>query len=487
MLILIRLSGEITTKSKRTRRRFTERLAGNLRDALAREGLGGEVESGWDRIYVRTEAADAPDVLRRVFGVRSLSAAIERDFRDPGDIVRLGEEIFRDRVQRKRFAVRARRVGNVRISVQALERELGAALYPYAAGVDLEEPEVTAYVEVRDGKAYFFTERVEGHGGLPVGVEGRALCLISGGFDSPVAAWFMLKRGVELDYLFLNLGGCAHEYGALSCAKVLAERWSYGTRPRIHIVDLRPLMEHLHRAVKPNYWNLILRRLFYRAGELVAEREGHEALVTGEAVGQVSSQTLHNLAVASEAVRIQILRPLLGFDKEEIVRHSRVVGTHDISKGVKEYCAVVPRHPVTRAPPERVRAEEEKLPLDLLERLVSERRVADLLELEHAELEVLQWQIDEIPEGALVVDVREPEDYRAWHYPGAINIPLADLPQRADGLPKGRPIVLYCPVGYQSLDGAELLRRLGYEAYSFRGGVPALRRHLERASEKGPG
>ncbi len=486
-MILIRLSGEITTKSRRTRRRFAERLTENLRDTLAREGLGGTVEPGWDRIYVRTEGNGAPEVLRRVFGVRSLSVAVGKEFQDLADIVRLGEEVFRDHVRGKKFAVRARRVGNVRISVQALERDLGAALYPFASGVDLEHPEVTAYIEVHDGRAYFFTERVEGYGGLPVGVEGKALCLISGGFDSPVAAWYMLKRGVELDYLFLNLGGCAHEYGALSCAKVLADRWSYGTRPRIHIVDLRPLMEHLHRAVKPNYWNLILRRLFYRAGELLAEREGHEALVTGEAVGQVSSQTLHNLAVASEATRIPILRPLLGFDKEEIVRHSRVVGTHDISSGVKEYCAVVPRHPVTRAPLERVRREEEKLPLDLLERLVGERRTVDLLDLEHAELEVLQWQIDEIPEGAIVVDVREPGDYKSWHYPGAINIPLADLPKRAEELPKGRPIVLYCPVGYQSLDGAELLRRLGYEAYSFRGGAPSLRKYLERASGNNPG
>jgi len=451
MLVLVRLSGEITTKSKRTRRRFTERLAENLRDALTREGLGGEVEPGWDRIYVRTEGNGAPEVLRRVFGVRSLSAATVKEFQNLADIVRLGEEIFRDHVRGKKFAVRARRVGNVRISVQALERELGAALYPYAAGVDLEHPEITAYIEVHDGKAYFFTERVEGYGGLPVGVEGRALCLISGGFDSSVAAWYMLKRGVELDYLFLNLGGCAHEYGALSCAKVLAERWSYGTRPRIHIVDLRPLVREMHGTVKPNYWNLILRRLFYRAGELVAGREGHEALVTGEAVGQVSSQTLHNLVVASEATRIPILRPLLGFDKEEIVRHARVVGTHDISAGVKEYCAVVPRHPVTRAPLERVRAEEEKLPLDLLERLVEERHTVDLLDLEHAELEVLRWQIDEIPKEALVVDVREPGDYKSWHYPGAINIPLADLPR---SFPKGGPSCFIVPWATRAWTGS---------------------------------
>jgi len=485
--VLIRLSGEVTTKSKRTRRRFTERLVENLRDALAREGLGGEVEPHWDRIYIHTEGTGAPEVLRRVFGVRSLSVATQRSFRDRGDIVRHGEELFRDAVRGKKFAVRARRVGNAVISIKALERELGAALYPYAAGVDLEEPEVTAYVEVHDGRACFFTERLEGYGGLPVGVEGRALALISGGFDSAVAAWYLLKRGVELDYLFLNLGGCAHEYGALSCAKVLAERWSYGTRPVTHVVDLRPVLEALHHVVKPNYWNLILRRLFYRIGELVAEREGHEALVTGEAVGQVSSQTLHNLVVASEAVRIPILRPLLGFDKEEIVRHSRVVGTHEISKGVKEYCAVVPKHPVTRAPLPRVRAEEEKLPLDLLERLVAERRVVDLLHLDEAELDVLQWQVDEIPEGAAVVDVREPGDYEIWHCPGAINIPLAELPARATELPKDGPIILYCPIGYQSLDGVELLRRLGYEAYSFRGGVPALRRYLARTSGSSSG
>lgn len=147
-MVLLRISGEVTTKSKRTRWRFLERLVYNVRDALSREGIEGEVESGWDRIKVRTEDGRAPEVLRRVFGVRSVSAAVERPFREPGEIVREGERLFRELVRGKRFAVRARTVGNVRLSVQELERSLGAALYPCSGGVDLEEPEITVHVEV---------------------------------------------------------------------------------------------------------------------------------------------------------------------------------------------------------------------------------------------------------------------------------------------------------------------------------------------------
>jgi len=174
------------------------------------------------------------------------------------------------------------------------------------------------HVEVRDDRAFFYTEAVAGPGGLPLGAEGRALALVSGGFDSAVAAWRMMKRGLALDYAFFNLGGSQHQRDVLRVAK------------------------------------LLLKRLMLKASEQIAQELGVRALVTGEALGQVSSQTLQNLVVITEATELLVLRPLLGLDKEEIVAQARAIGTYEISASVQEYCALVPRKPATRAKLDRV-------------------------------------------------------------------------------------------------------------------------------------
>src|SRR5690606_33566595 len=138
------------------------------------------------------------------------------------------------------FAVRARRSGTHPFGSADVMRALGAALNP-GATVDLTNPEVEVAVEIRDQEVYFFSGRVAGIGGLPLGLERRALCLLCGGFDSAVAAWMMLKRGVQVDYVLFNLAGGAYERSVLQVAKVLADRWSYGTEPRLHVVDFGPV------------------------------------------------------------------------------------------------------------------------------------------------------------------------------------------------------------------------------------------------------
>lgn len=474
--LLVRLAGEIATKARRTRHRFQDRLIANIRDALRSAQLEFRVENRWSRVLVEASDLMALGRVASVFGVSSVSEVEARIPAELDRIVAVGEELYRERVRGRKFAVEARRTGSYPFSSQDIKVRLGAALNRDAE-VDLDHPDVTVSVEVRDGEAFLYSERIAGAGGLPLGVEGRGVCLLSGGFDSAVAAWLMLKRGISLDYVFCNLGGEAYERSVVSVAKVLADEWSYGDRPRIHVVDYEKPMAALRAAVRDRYWQVILKRLMYRTAERIASELRADAIVTGESVGQVSSQTLGNLRAIDDAVSLPVFRPLLGFDKEEIVRLAERVGTAPLSARVREYCAIVPEKPVTHARPGAARDEESRVDLAVLDAAVAERKVRDLRGLEAVDLVQPYLFATEIPDGALVLDCREPHHYRAWHYPGAERRDPAELTARFKKMDKTRTYILYCNYGVQTAHLAELMQREGYEAYSFKGGLRGIMEH----------
>jgi len=481
-LLLVRLAAELTIKSNRTRSEFVRRLMRNLRDALGSSGIEYQLERVWDRIYVRADAARAEPLLARVPGISSISLVERTVAAELPAIVATGEELFRERVRDRRFAVRARRTGSHPFSSRDVEVELGAALRQVAAAVDLTHPEVTAHVEVRHQQAYFYSERTQGVGGLPVGVEGRALALLSGGYDSAVASWLMLKRGIALDYVFCNLGGDAYERAVLQVAKYIADEWSFGTRPRLHVIDFAGPLAALREHCRPAYWQVVLKRLMYRAAESVAHAIGAEALLTGEAVGQVSSQTLTNLRAIEATATLPVLRPLLGFDKSEIIARARAIGTATLSEQVREYCAISPGRPVTAASIQRLDEEERRLDLAVLTAAVEARHPLDLRALRPADLVAPYLFTAEVPEGAVVIDCRPLAQYRAWHLKGAEHREEWEILQDFQRLDRQRTYVLYCAHGMQTAYIAEKMQRAGYEAYSFRGG---LRGVIEYARQKG--
>ncbi|HEY5657605.1 MAG TPA: tRNA uracil 4-sulfurtransferase ThiI [Myxococcota bacterium] len=489
-LALLRFSGEIGIKGRATRLQFRRRLVQNLKDALAAHGLPARLDVSHERIYValpeqasEASAGETPydHPLARVFGVQSISFVERQPVIGLDEIVRVGEALFRERVRGRRFAVRARRVGNrtaQSLRGKEVERALGAALLPIGAGVDLGRPEVTAHLELAEDFTSFFSERTSGPGGLPLGAEGAAVALLSGGFDSAVAAWQMLKRGVALDYVFCNLGGPAHLQGAVRVAKVLADRWSYGDRPRFHALDFEPVSADLCAHTAQRYRQVLLKRIMLRAAAAVGRRDRASAIVTGDAVGQVSSQTLHNLAVISRATEHAVLRPLVGFNKNEIIEVAERIGTFELSKVVGEYCALVPRRPATRAALEAVEAEEAKLDPALLERAVATRTVLDLRELDIASLDLPGLSIERVPEGAVLIDLRPLSQYRSGHHPDALHLDFARALQVFPTLERSRPYVLTCEFGLLSAHLAERMRREGFDVHHFRGGQRALMRSL---------
>ncbi len=474
--------GELSVKAKGTRNRFSERLARNLADALDSAGIEHQIRRTWSRLYVESRSERVAEVAARVFGVSAVSPAEARPWEDLDDLLRAGEEIFAPAVAGKTFAVRVRRGGRgqkLPFRSPEVERRLGSRLSPHAAGVDLEQPQVEARVEVRRGQVYFSHRKIPGAGGLPLGTEGRALALVSGGFDSVVAAWMLLRRGVTLDYLFLNLGGDAHSGAVLEVAKVLADRWSYGTAPRLHMVDFRPLVDEIRACCPPTLWQVVLKRQMLRAADAVARMTRSAAVVTGEAVGQVSSQTLQNLAVISSVTEIPILRPLIGHHKEEILGLARRVGSHDLSAKVPEHCALTPRQPETHAKPRRVARAEAGLDPAALAALVEERAIFDLRALDLDRLSAPELEVDAVPAGAVVLDLRSAVAFKSWHYPGALRLGYAEALRAHRSFDPDKTYVAVCEVGLKSAHLAELLHQAGYRAHHFRGGLKHLIRYAE--------
>jgi tRNA uracil 4-sulfurtransferase len=485
-LSLVRFGGEVFIKSRRTRSAFLSRLRANIQDALVGVDPAARLELGWDRLYVHTRGSAAPLVLARVFGISSFSPIEAVVAASLADIVDTGAGLFADRVRGKTFAVRARRVGRHSFSSQDVQVQLGSRLLAASGGVDLRAPEVEVHVEVRDDRAYLYGERVPGVGGLPLGVEGRAVTLLSGGYDSAVAAWLMLKRGVTQDYVFCNLGGDAYERAVVQVAKLVADDWSFGTRPRLHVVDFAEPLRALREGSRERYWQVVLKRLMYRAASLVGRELGAEAIITGEAVGQVSSQTLSNLRAIEPAADLPVFRPLIGFDKDEIIDRAKLIGTAGLSEQVKEYCAIAPGRPVTAASVASVAREESGVDLAVVERAVAGRKVLDLRALTPTDMVAPYLFIEHVPSDAVVLDCRPEAQYRYWHLPGAERHDEFELLRRFDTLDRDRRYVLYCGHGIQTAHIAEKMQRAGYEAYSFRGGVGGLRQWAERSAAEAP-
>jgi tRNA uracil 4-sulfurtransferase len=479
-MFLLRLSGEVGTKARRTRQRFTAQLAANIEDALSSAGARFTLRREWSRLFVTCDHPQAAAVLARVFGLQSLSPAVERRWSTLGDIVDHGVEAFASAVAGRRFAVRARRTGGHPQPLffsPDVERTLGAALLDGAAGVDLDHPEVTAGVEVHADRVFLFTEKVAAAGGLPMGVEGRALALVSGGFDSAVAAWELWKRGVGLDFVFFNLGGSRHERGVHQVVDRLVGRWAYGDWPRLHSIDLRPQVERLRAAVKPRYWQLALKALMYRHADKLAARLDLPALATGEAIGQVSTQTLPNLLLLDSLGTRPVLRPLLTWNKDQIVAAARSIGTYESSAQVPEFCALAARHAMTHGHPAALERSLATFDEAAIDDAVA-RRTCHEPRLDHDARPDTPGAIggDALPDDATVLDLRGTDEYHAWHWPGALHLEYFEALRAYRSFDRRQVYVLYCEVGLKSAHLAERLQELGVDARHVPAGADALRR-----------
>lgn len=373
--VLVR-HGDIGVKSSKVQSAMERTLRENVETMLASRGIDADVERQWTRILIRTDEASvdaATDAATDVFGVISASPALVVPPTKEAIVDALAEAAAEAYVGGT-FAVRARRAGKPDahpFSSNDLERDGGSAVWNavedrFEPTVDLDDPDVTFYVECRENEAFVFNEKRSGPGGLPLGTQGTVVALISGGIDSPVAAWEMMKRGCEIVPVYLDLGdygGIDHEARAIETVRSLA-KYAPNRDMDVRRVPVGDEMDLLVEEVGKTRM-LSYRRFMYRVAEHVARAEGADGIVTGEAIGQKSSQTPANLAVTSRVTDLPIHRPLLTLDKHEISEQARAIGTFTNSTIPAGCNRIAPNYPETNATLDRVLEPEPEELFDL--------------------------------------------------------------------------------------------------------------------------
>jgi len=360
-MIIVRY-GEIGLKSQQTRRVMERRLVENLKKALD----GKVVRRGHGRIFVESDSMEDARRIARVFGVVSTSIAVKTSSAME-ELLKTGVEFAVKRLDRgKTFAVRARRKGSHPYKSTDVAVRLGAAIaQATGAKVDLENPDVTIHVEVRDRDAYIFDEVIAGVGGLPLGTQGRAIALVSGGIDSPVAAWMMMRRGVEVTPLFMDCRPLVDDRTIERAKKTIEVLSSWANAPlKTYVVPYGDALMSFLKYGDHRLGCVLCKRMMLRIASQVAMDTGARALVTGENLGQVASQTLDNIAAIEQGIEVPVLRPLIAMDKNEIVELAREIGTYEASIAPANCCLGPPLHPETRATSTMIARAEEELGME---------------------------------------------------------------------------------------------------------------------------
>ncbi|HHE55744.1 MAG TPA: tRNA 4-thiouridine(8) synthase ThiI [Caldithrix abyssi] len=367
---------------KKGNRNYFERvLETNMRKSLARELPGSKfsIRKEHKRFLIKYDET-VPDervksALEKVFGLANFSpvSAVEAD---PEKIIQSALNLIKDKTF-STFAVRSKRADkSFPLTSQELNVEVGAKIVE-ALGkqVDLTRPELTCHIEVMPDQALIYVDRFKGAGGLPVSSSGKVLVLLSGGFDSPVASYLALKRGAKCSFIHFHSYPYTNKFSqekVIELARVLNQ---FQFNAKLYMVPFAETQEEIVFNCPDKLRVILYRRFMMRIAERLAKKEGLKAVVTGEALGQVASQTLENLGAIEQAITLPVLRPLIGLDKEEIIAIARKIGTYEISsKPHDDACTrFMPRKPETRAKLHEVLEAEKALDVEGLVNKVMEK------------------------------------------------------------------------------------------------------------------
>ncbi|HAR80334.1 MAG TPA: tRNA 4-thiouridine(8) synthase ThiI [Succinivibrionaceae bacterium] len=476
MKFIIRLFPEISIKSRPVRNRLIKLVRRNIVNVATHHNYKVNAVSQWDKIFAEFEGSDeatrklAVRELSRIPGIHSFMEVKEYSFNSLDELFDQIKDQCGKEIIGHTFAVRVKRHGVHDFNSQQAERIIGGKFKAAFEnkGVDLDNPEVTIHITIENKNVYVTGERYLGLGGFPVGSQGEVFSLISGGFDSGVSTYRVMHRGARVNFLFFNMGGTAHEIGVKQESYFLWDRFASSHKVRFVTIPFEDIvgqiLERTHHGVR----GVILKRMMMRVGSRIAQKYKAEALVTGESLGQVSSQTLTNLSHIEKACDVLLLRPLVTMDKQDIIDESREIGTIGFAETMPEYCGVISDHPNVCPSREFVEEEEAKMDSDLVDKAVAAARVMDINDIPNdtSRLKEEVETVNTLQPGEVVLDVRSPED--AEKNPLQIEnhevilMPFYKVAKNFAGLDMLKTYALFCDQGVMSLMQARQLKELGH-------------------------
>ncbi len=476
MKFIIKLFPEITIKSKSVRQRMIKVLQGNVRNVIRRVDPSVRVRMDWDKLVVSCDG-NTPEMRDAVVEVLSCTPGIQcflevQEFRftELHDIYLHTAALYGDQLAGQTFCVRVKRHGKHEFTSIEVERYVGGGLNQnhVTGGVRLKNPDRQINLEIEDDKLYLITQIHPGLGGYPLSTQEDVLSLISGGFDSGVSSYHFIKRGCRVHYCFFNLGGAAHEVGVKQVAYYLWNKFSASHKVKFLAVPFEPIVAEILEKVDNSLMGVILKRMMMRVAARLAEDLGIEALVTGESLGQVSSQTLTNLSVIDRVTETLILRPLITTDKQEIIDESRAIGTLEFAETMPEYCGVISNKPTVKARLDKVLAEEAKFDFAILDRVIAETRWMDIRAIAEETREQVQEveTVQELAADEVIIDIRSPDEHeeRPFNVEGhaVLHLPFYKLATQFGDLDQSKSYLLYCEKGVMSKLQALYLKEKGF-------------------------
>jgi len=462
---ILKLFPEIMIKGSSAKRQMVGQLYTNLMAILHRIEPEIIIKKYSDKIEVFAPVSVLPEVRQALLdtsGIEQILEALQFDDMDTIDKIKVKVgELMMERIKDKTFVVRVKRTGSHSFRSTEIEQTVGGYLLAHsqAKNVDLKHAQVTIRLELINNQLNIITTKYKGLSGFPIGTQGDILSLMSGGFDSTVASYLTMKRGIKTHFIFFNLGGMAHEIGVKQVALYLWSKFGSSHRVKFISVPFDDVLTEIFRSTAPTYMGVTLKRLMLQAAEKIADELEIDALLTGESVAQVSSQTLRNLALIDQVSNKLILRPLSTMNKPEIIDIATQIGTRYFAENMPEYCGVISQNPIIHGSFKRMEKEAARFNYEVLDKAVETAQtiyvdevVEDVNNL--AAVEVVQ---DLNSDDYVVIDIRA-EDECIQTSCESIKIPFHKLKTEFPKLPKDKQYLLYCEKGIMSQLHAQYLR-----------------------------
>lgn len=462
---ILKLFPEIMVKGSSAKRQMVGQLYNNLVKLLGRYSSEITVKKFSDKLEVVTPIEVLPEVRQTLLdtpGIEQVLEALQFDGMETLEQIKVKvNETMAKEIIGKTFVVRVKRSGKHPFRSTEIEQTVGGYMLAHneAKGVDLHHPEVTIRLELINNQLNIITIKHAGLGGFPLGTQGDILSLMSGGFDSTVASYLTMKRGMKTHFIFFNLGGIAHEIGVKQVALYLWSKFGASHRVSFISVPFDTVIEEIFRSTHETYMGVTLKRLMLLASEKVADEMEIDALLTGESVAQVSSQTLRNLALIDQVTNKLILRPLATMNKPDIIKLASEIGTRRFAENMPEYCGVISKNPIIHGSYKRMEKEAKRFDYSVLDKAVEDAQKIYVDEIiddvtNAAPIEVIHDLNDD---KYVVIDIRA-EDECIETACKSIKIPFHKLKTEFKKLPQDKEYLLYCEKGIMSQLHAQYLR-----------------------------